>query len=108
MRPYGLTDPMLQAAAEGIASPDHLRWMQYADEELARLRDRCDLPTPSGYSCGLPNYDTAASSKARMIVAEVEQSMHGRFSPSDRVAVTEVIDKIITDAGLGDATGATT
>lgn len=52
-----LTDPMLFAASEALREhPDHLRWLSYADTELARLRDLCGLATPTGYAQGKPNY----------------------------------------------------
>ena len=88
-------DPMLHAAAEGIASDDHLRWLIYADRELHRLRERVGLPTPTGYSVGLPNYGTESSARAREIRAQVERACLGRFSPMDRIAVEQVLDEII-------------
>lgn len=93
----GIIDPMLQAAAEGMR-PDHLRWLSYADAELARLRDAMNLPTPNGYSVGLPNYETGASERAQQMVRDVELRMAGRFSPSDRIAVAEVLDDILKEA----------
>ena len=93
-----IKDPMLQAAAEGIASDDHLRWLSYADDELARLRDRLDLPTPSGYSQGLPNYTAQVSTKACAIVADIEQRAGGVFASRDRFAIAEVIDELLTEA----------
>lgn len=91
-----LKDPMLHAAAEGIASPDHLRLLSYADDELARLRDRLNLPTPSSYSQGRPNYAINASPKALMMVAAVEERSGGRFAPSDARAIAEVFDEVLT------------
>lgn len=92
-----LKDPMLHTAAEGIASPDHLRWLSYADDELARLRERLDLPTPSGYSQGIPNYLVSSSAKARSMVAQVEERMGGRFAPDARRAWAEVLDEILSE-----------
>lgn len=92
-----LKDPMLHAAAEGIASDDHLRWMEYADQELARLRQRLGLPNPTGYSCGLPNYDVSGSERAQHVRREVERAMRGQFSPTDRVAVERVLDEIFAE-----------
>ncbi len=52
-----IKDPMLHAAAEVLYEhPDHLRWLSYADDEMARLRELCGLPTPTGYAQGVPNY----------------------------------------------------
>lgn len=94
----GLRDPMLAAAAEGIASHDHLRWLTYADDELHRLRERLDLPTPTGYSQGRPNYACEASAPARALVEEVESRMGGRFSSNDFRAVASVIEDILAQA----------
>jgi hypothetical protein len=90
-----MKDPMLQAAAEALRDhPDHLRWMSYADDELARLRERAGLPTPNGYAQGMPQYPTPTSAKAQDIRRQVESRMGGRFSPGDRLAVESVLDEI--------------
>jgi hypothetical protein len=94
----GIKDPMLFAASEGIASPDHLRWLSYADAELARLRERLGLPTPKGYNNGEPNYSTEASAEAVRLVFDIERRANGQFRPDDRRAVAEVIDEILTEA----------
>lgn len=93
-----IRDPMLHAAAEGIASPDHLAWLTYADRELHRLREQVGLPTPSSYSMGRPNYDAGTSPQAQKLRADVERVMSGRFSPSDRVAVEQVLDEVIASS----------
>lgn len=98
MNRSAIKDPMLHAAAEGIASHDHLRWLSYADDELRRLRERLGLPTPTGYAQGLPNYAIPASARAVKIVTEVEERAGGRFSPNDRRAVAEVIDELLAEA----------
>lgn len=89
-----IQDPMLAAAAEGIASPDHLRRLGYADQELASLRTRLGLSTPTGYAGGAPVYAPVASAWARQTVAEVERRAGGRFSPDDRRAIAEVLDEV--------------
>lgn len=95
-----IKDPMLHAAAEGIASDDHLRWLVYADRELHRLRERLELPTPTSYSMGQPNYEAAAgtSERAQKMRAAVERRMSGRFSPNDRIAVEQVFDEVFAEA----------
>ncbi len=97
-----LTDPMLAAAAEALRDhPDHLRWLGYADHELARLRGVCGLPAPAGYSGGLPNYPPAGTARAQQIRSEVEKRMNGRFSPNDRIALESVLDELLADVPSG-------
>ncbi len=51
-----LQDPMLHAASEALREhPDHLRWLGYADAEMARLRGLLDL-TCTGYAAGEAQY----------------------------------------------------
>jgi hypothetical protein len=92
-----LRDPMLRAAAEGVQGVDYLRWLGYADDEMARLRDRLGLPVPSGYSQGKPNYQTA-SNRAQAIREEVERRMGGTFLARDREAIESVVEELITEA----------
>ncbi len=92
-----MKDPMLQAAAEALRDhPDHLRWMSYADDEMARLRDLAGLPVPEGYAGGLPQYPPAASKRAQDIRRQVERRMAGCLSPTDRHVVESVLDDILT------------
>ena len=94
-----MIDPMLNAAAEALLGhPDHLRWLSYADAEMKRLRDGLGLPTPAGYSGGMPNYATDASPRAQELRGEVERRLGGRLSPTHRVAVESVLDEIIAEA----------
>lgn len=53
------TDPMLLAATAAWTNArfDALRWMGYADQELARLREELGLPTKPPYAVGRPTYD---------------------------------------------------
>ncbi len=96
-----MKDPMLQAAAEALRDhPDHMRWMSYADDELARLRGVCNLPPPDGYSQGVPNYPTTSSERAQEIRRAVEERMNGRFSLTDRAAVESVLDDILIEHGI--------
>ncbi len=96
-----MKDPMLQAAAEALRDhPDHMRWMSYADDELARLRGVCGLSTPAGYSQGKPNYPPTASQRAQEIRRAVEERMNGRFSQTDREAVESVLDDILIEHGI--------
>jgi hypothetical protein len=95
-----MRDPMLQAAAEVLRDhPDHMRWMSYADDEMARLRDGLGLPTPTGYALGMPNYP-APSSRAREIREEVERRMGGAFSQRDAHVVESVLEEIIDESGV--------
>lgn len=94
-----ITDPMLQAAAEGIASDDHLRWLSYADRELRRLRDLLGLPTPAGYSNGEPAYDSGASARARQLRVRTETLMAAPLAPTARVAVERAFDTLLDEQG---------
>lgn len=95
-----IKDPMLHAAAEGLTDADHLRWLSYADDELARLRDAVRLPTPRGYNAGLPDYEVVVSAKARGMIRDVENRCGGRLSPNDFRAWAEVIDGVLREAGV--------
>lgn len=103
-----IKDPMLHAAAEVLVGehPDHMRWLRYADEELARLRGLCGLPTPTGYSLGKPDYPpvSAYSAQAQEIRRAVEERMNGRFSLFDRAAVESVLDEILADSTIERST----
>ncbi len=95
-----LTDPMLCAAAEALRGhPDHLRWLEYADAEMARLRLICGLPIPSGYSQGVPNYEVPSSGRAKELRSYAEQRAGRCFSAVDREAVERALDM----AAEGDA-----
>lgn len=70
---HDFIDPMLRAAAaeaRGLGA-DTLRWMGYADQELAHLRRSLSLPLHPGYAAGRPQYKGNVVERVAQVMHEV-------------------------------------
>lgn len=76
---HDFTDPMLRAAAAeaGGLGADTLRWMGYADQELARLRRYEGLPLRPGYALGRPQYKRDEATVERPLLDERRYALGG-------------------------------